>query len=71
MLELVHTSLNGHPIARASIIHACNLEGATDLQKILRTVLGCPEDPVIAPFTAGLSVHAGAGLVGIVVIPKF
>lgn len=71
MLELVHTSLNGHPIARASVIHACNLEGATDLQNILRSSSGCPEDVIIAPFTAGLSVHAGAGLVGIVIIPKF
>ena len=70
MLDLLHTSLNGHPIARAAVIHSCNLEGATDLQKILSSGLGCPDEAIIAPFTAGLSVHVGAGLVGIVAIPK-
>ena len=70
MLELVYTSLNGYPIDRAAIIHACNPEGAEELKKILCAGVGCPPEVIVADFTPGLSVHTGSGMVGLVVIPR-
>jgi DegV family protein with EDD domain len=68
MLELTTQSLNGKPVQRAAVIHVCNLEGAQLFRDQLCTHLGCPADTMIVEFTAGLSVHTGAGMLGVAVL---
>jgi len=67
LLELVKTSAGDQKIERMSIIHVNNPAGAIDLEAELRRILTCPADIIHAEFTAGLSVHAGAGVVGVVI----
>ena len=64
----------GHAIERMAIVHA-NAEAearefAVQLRENLPPSARCPpsEDIIMAAFTAGLSVHAGAGLVGVAVV---
>lgn len=68
MLELTCASVGAKTIARAAVIHVNNLEGAKELEDRLRAVLPCPEEIITAEFTPGLSVHAGSGVVGVVVL---
>lgn len=68
LLELTGQALNGKKIERASVIHVNNLEGARELQKQLCERLGCPSEVITAEFTPGLSVHAGNGIVGTVLV---
>ncbi len=68
MLELTRQSVNGSGIERAAIIHVNNPEGALELREQLRAALPCPAEMLIAEFTPGLSVHAGSGVVGLVVL---
>lgn len=70
MLELTRQSLDGKPVERASIIHINNPEGARELQKLLREQIACPDEMITTQFTPGLSVHAGSGVVGLVVIEQ-
>jgi DegV family protein with EDD domain len=68
LLELVSGSMNGKGIERVAIIHSNNLEGARELQALLRANLPCPEEIMICEFGAGLSVHAGPGMVGVALV---
>lgn len=68
MLELTRQSLDGKRIERLGIIHVTNPEGAAELRDLLRAALPCPEEIIIAEFTAGLSVHAGSGVVGLALV---
>ncbi len=74
VFELVTRDLAGRTIERMSIVHADAeaeaREFAVQLRENLPPSAGCPpsEDIIMAAFTAGLSVHAGAGLVGVAVV---
>ncbi len=68
LVELVKTALAGKPVARLAMIHVCDEAGARDLHKHLCAALNCPVEPLYIEFTPGLSVHAGAGLVGVVFV---
>ena len=68
MFELVGTAVNGKRIEKVGIIHGNHLQGAIELQSQLCEKFACPEDVIIAEFTAGLSVHAGSGVVGLVIL---
>jgi DegV family protein with EDD domain len=68
MFELVVTAVDGKGIEKVGIIHGNHLQGALELQSQLCEKFPCPEDVIIAEFTAGLSVHAGSGVVGIVIL---
>jgi DegV family protein with EDD domain len=70
MLELTGQSLNGRPVQRAAVLHVCNLEGARALRDQLCSQLGCPSDMMICEFGAGLSVHTGAGMLGVAVLAQ-
>lgn len=65
MIELTRTSLDGKPARRAAIIHVNQPDGAREVEALLRAATTCPEEIIIAPFTPGLSVHAGDGVVGV------
>ena len=68
MIELTRQSLDGKRIERLGIIHVNHPAGAAELRDLLRAALPCPEEIIIAEFTAGLSVHAGAGVVGLALV---
>ncbi len=68
MFELVGIALDGKKIEKVGIIHVNHLEGAKELQDLLCKKFPCPEEVMIAEFTPGLSVHAGSGVVGLVVL---
>ena len=68
VLDLVGQSVGEGTIERMAIIHVNNLEGARALQNQLCAQVTCPDSVIIAEFSAGLSVHAGSGVVGVVVV---
>ncbi len=69
MLELAHSCVDGGTsVERAAIIYVNDLEGAHELEKMLRARLPLPPAVLTAPFTPGLSVHAGTGVVGVVIL---
>ena len=70
MLELVNQSVKGSGIERLAIIHSNNLAGARELQDLLRANAACPQEIMICAFGAGLSVHAGPGLVGVALVSQ-
>jgi len=67
-LELCSSAVNGKTIERVAFVHANNQEGAQELQNQLCSVLTCPSSIVTTEFTPGLSVHTGAGVVGVVLL---
>lgn len=68
LVELIKGSLAGKKIERLALIHVCDPAGAEELRQQLCAALECPAEVVTVEFTPGLSVHAGAGLVGAVFV---
>lgn len=68
IIDLTSQAVEGKTVERAAIIHVNNLAGAQSLRDQLCKVIPCPQQVIIAEFTAGLSVHAGSGVVGIVTV---
>ncbi len=68
MIELARQSADGKAIQRAAIIHVNDLEGAHELEALLRAQMPFPASVLTAAFTPGLSVHAGTGVVGVVLL---
>jgi DegV family protein with EDD domain len=67
-IELVAQALAGRPVERMAIIHTNVPEDARLFEEQVRASLSCPDDVLTAELTPGLSVHSGAGLVGVVVV---
>ncbi|MEN6409510.1 MAG: DegV family protein [Anaerolineaceae bacterium] len=67
LLVLMEQSVHEEKIQRLSVFHANDSEGAAEMEALVREVLPCPAEIIIAEFTPGLSVHAGSGLIGAVV----
>lgn len=70
LLELVGSAVRGKKIEAAALIHVNNLEGAQVLGKEFRARSGYDGELILADFTPGLSVHAGPGVVGLVVLEE-
>jgi DegV family protein with EDD domain len=70
LVELLVDSVSGRPIERAAILHVNNLADANHLEAELRKKLALPDDLLLVDFGPGLSVHAGAGMVGAVLVAK-
>ena len=68
VIELTAESLGGQVIERMAIIHVAAPEEARQLEEQARLLLPCPDEIIVAELTPGLSVHSGAGLVGIVAV---
>ena len=64
-IELVQSAVAGKPIERMAIVHVAVPEAAKEFESLLRTSLDCPEEILITELSAGLSVHSGAGMVGV------
>jgi len=65
VIELTAQALAGCPVERMAILHVAAREDALQFEQMVRAALPCPERIMVAGFSAGLSVHAGAGLVGV------
>jgi len=65
VIELTAQASAGRPIERMAIVHVDALNEARRFKKQLRTTMACPEAIIEAELTPGLSVHSGAGLVGV------
>jgi DegV family protein with EDD domain len=67
-LELTRASANGKPVERVAFMHVNNLAGAQELQSQLCELLPLPPSIIMTEFSPGLSVHAGAGVVGVTLL---
>ena len=65
VVELAGESAAGKAIERMAIIHVNAVESAKKFETLLRQSVDCPKEIMLAEMTAGLSVHSGAGLVGV------
>lgn len=68
VVELCVEAVGGRPIERMAMIHVTAPQDARQLETILRAELDCPEGMLFSELNPGLSVHAGAGLVGVVFV---
>jgi DegV family protein with EDD domain len=68
MLELARTAGGGKSIQRMAILHITNLAEAQEFHSQLCSTLPCPPSTLMVELTPGLSVHGGAGAVGVSLI---
>ena len=65
MIELAKSSLNHRNVAEMAILHVAAEDTAHEFEQLLRKEVDCPKEFILSSLTPGLSVHTGAGLVGI------
>jgi DegV family protein with EDD domain len=65
VIERTAQALDGRPIERMAIAHVAVPEDARRFEAEIRAALACPEEILIAELTPGLSVHGGAGMIGV------
>ena len=65
VIELAVESAAGRPVERAAMLHVNALDDAREFAELLRGSLALPAEVIYTELTPGLSVHAGAGLVGV------
>jgi len=68
LVELAVENTAGAEIKKIGLFHVNNESGALALHGMLKDALNTDVEPVIAEFTPGLSVHAGSGVIGFVLI---
>ena len=66
VVELVSEAMAGQPITQMAVLNAAARDEAIAFEAQLRAALPCPETIIHADVTAGLSVHTGAGMLGVV-----
>lgn len=64
-IALAKEAANGRVIERMAIVHVNCEADALRFEEQLRASMACPETHILAELTAGLSVHSGAGFVGV------
>ncbi|MBU0512733.1 MAG: DegV family protein [Chloroflexi bacterium] len=64
-IELTTQALGDHQIERMAVVHSNAPDEARAFEVQLRASLPCPDVIMTTELTAGLSVHSGAGLVGV------
>lgn len=68
LVELGIESTKDKPITRVGLVHVNNEPGVLSLFESLKDVMDLPEDPIVAEFTPGLSVHTGSGVIAFVLV---
>ena len=70
VIELAALAVGDRPVERMAILNIDAPGDALQFQAQLRAGLKCPDDIMLADLGPGLSVHAGAGLVGVVAVAR-
>ena len=70
VIELTQEALGGRGVERMGIVHVAVPDQAREFEAQLRASLNCPDDILIAGLSPGLSVHSGAGMLGVVTVAK-
>jgi DegV family protein with EDD domain len=70
MLDLSAAAVQSRGLDRAALIHITDAQGAADFGAHLRARLNISGEMLLTEFTPGLSVHAGSGVVGTVLVTK-
>ena len=65
VIELTTQALDGHRADQMAILHVNARSEAGLFEQELRAGLPCPDSIITTELTPGLSVHSGAGLVGV------
>ncbi|MCB9422206.1 MAG: DegV family protein [Ardenticatenaceae bacterium] len=67
-IELAQETANGRAIEQMAVVHVDCPDDAREFEQQLRAGLTCPSEIMMTELTAGLSVHSGAGFVGVVFV---
>ena len=70
VIELTGEALSGRPAERMAIVHVAVPDEAREFEAQLRASLSCPDEILMAGLSPGLSVHSGAGMVGVVAVAQ-
>lgn len=70
LVELAELAVGGSEVERIGMIHVNNEEGTRNLYSLLAERITLSEAPIVAEFSPGLSVHAGSGVIGFVIVTK-
>jgi DegV family protein with EDD domain len=65
VIELTEKQLAGRRMDQLALLHVCALDQAREFEQMLRRQIQCPQKAYYAELTPGLSVHSGAGVVGV------
>jgi fatty acid-binding protein DegV len=68
MVDLAAETLGDRSIEQLAIIHTNVPDQAVAFKQQFCARLPCPDEILIARFTAGLAVHTGEGLIGFVFV---
>jgi DegV family protein with EDD domain len=68
VIALTAEALGDRPAERMAIVHVAVPEEAHRFEAQLRVSLPCPDEILLANLTPGLSVHGGAGMVGVAAV---
>jgi DegV family protein with EDD domain len=68
VVELTGEAMAGRPIQQMAVLHVAARDEALAFEAQLRAALPCPETIIQADLTAGLSVHTGARMLGVVAV---
>jgi DegV family protein with EDD domain len=70
VIELTAQALGDCHVERMAILHIAVPEEARQFEAQVRASLNCPDEILLADLTPGLSVHGGAGMVGVVAVAQ-
>jgi DegV family protein with EDD domain len=68
VIELSAQSLGERPVDQLAIVHVNAADDAQLFREQLCSAVVCPSEVIVADFTAGLSVHTGPGMIGVVAV---
>lgn len=68
MVDLVKKDIGAGAVERISILHVNDAEAAGKFEAMLRDEVECPKSMPLVDINPGLSVHTGAGLVGVCMV---